>query len=77
MCVWRAVPGKAPGKVPVHYFGTQEFAWLKRSEVSSFEAGLEAGMHICKARNRSKPAFKKALHEVHVYFVVRMQPIIL
>lgn len=71
MSMWHAVPGKAPGKVPVHYFGTQDFAWLRPSEVCSFQAGLDAGLHICKARNRSKPAFKKALHEVHIYFLVR------
>lgn len=66
-----AVPGKGPGKVPVHYFGTLEFAWLKPSEVCSFQTGLQAGMHICKAKSKNKPAsFKKALHEVHVYFVV-------
>ena len=65
-----AVPGKGPGKVPVHYFGTLEFAWLKPGEVCSFQAGLQAGMHICKARTKNKPAFKKALHEVHVYFMV-------
>lgn len=64
------MPGKAPGKVPVHFFGTQEFAWMKCSDVVSFKAGVEAGMHICKASNRSKAAFKKALHEVSVYFLV-------
>lgn len=70
MYVAGAVPGKAPGKVPVHFFGTQEFAWTKRNDVISFEAGLKAGMHICKASNRAKAAFKKALHEVSVYFLV-------
>ena len=64
------MPGKVPGKVPVHFFGTQEFAWMKRNDVVSFEDGLEAGMHICKASNRGKAAFKKALHEVSVYFLV-------
>lgn len=43
---------------------------MKRNDVVSFEAGLEAGMHICKASNRAKAAFKKALHEVSVYFLV-------
>lgn len=43
---------------------------MKRCDVFSFEAGLEAGMHICKASNRAKAAFKKALHEVSVYFLV-------
>ena len=65
-----AVPGKAAGKVPIHFFGTQEFAWMKPNDVISFEAGLQAGMHICKASNRAKMAFRKALHEVSVYFLV-------
>ena len=54
----------------MHFFGTQEFAWMKRNDVVSFEAGLEAGKHICKASNRAKAAFIKALHEVSVYFLV-------
>ncbi|KAL3130595.1 hypothetical protein ABBQ38_008399 [Trebouxia sp. C0009 RCD-2024] len=66
------VPGRAPGKVPVHFFGTQEFAWMRRSDVVAFGAGLEAGMHLCKASNRAKAAFRKALHEVSVYFLVSL-----
>lgn len=66
-----AMPGKAPGKVPVHYFGTQEFAWMRSSDVVSFGAGLQNGMHVCKPSNRSKAAFLRALHEVSVYFLVR------
>ena len=65
------MPGKAPGKVPVHYFGTQEFAWMRSSDVVSFGAGLQNGMHVCKPSNRSKAAFLRALHEVSVYFLVR------
>lgn len=67
-----AVPGKAPGKVPVHFFGTQEFAWMRRSDVVAFGAGLDFGMHLCKASNRAKAAFRKALHEVSVYFLVSL-----
>ena len=59
-----------PGKVPVHYFGTQEFAWMKSKDVVSFELGLQRGMHICKASNRSRAAFQRALHEVSLYFLV-------
>jgi len=59
-----------PGKVPVHYFGTQEFAWMKGKDVVSFGQGLQRGMHLCKASNRSKAAFQRALHEVSVYFLV-------
>lgn len=43
---------------------------MKPNDVVGFEAGLHAGMHICKASNRAKAAFKKALHEVSVYFLV-------
>ncbi|DBA66045.1 TPA: hypothetical protein ACH3X2_003050 [Trebouxia sp. C0005] len=60
---------KGPGKVPVHYFGTQEFAWMKGKDVVSFGQGLQRGMHLCKASNRSKAAFQRALHEVSVYFL--------
>ena len=59
-----------PGKVPVHYFGTQEFAWMKGKDVVSFGQGLQRGMHLCKASSRSKAAFQRALHEVSVYFLV-------
>ena len=45
---------------------------MKHSDVVGFEAGLQAGMHICKASNRAKQAFQKALHEVSVYFLVGM-----
>ena len=59
--------GKAPGKVPVHYFGTQEFAWMKTADVVDFGEGLQKGLHLCK---RPKAAFLRALHEVSVYFLV-------
>ena len=61
--------GKAPGKVPVHYFGTQEFAWMKTADVIDFEEGLQRGFHLCK---RPKAAFLRALHEVSVYFLVSL-----
>ena len=54
----------------MHYFGTQEFAWMKGKDVVSFGQGLQRGMHLCKASNRSKAAFQRALHEASVYFLV-------
>ncbi|KAL0040242.1 hypothetical protein WJX77_001213 [Trebouxia sp. C0004] len=60
---------KGSGKVPVHYFGTQEFAWMKGKDIVSFGQGLHRGMHLCKASNRCKAAFQRALHEVSVYFL--------
>lgn len=65
-----ALAHAGPGKIPMHYFGTQEFAWMKRKDVVSFEAGLAKGMHVCKASNCSKSAFMRALHEVSIYFLV-------
>lgn len=45
---------------------------MRRPDVVSFGAGLEASMHLCKASNRAKAAFKKALHEVSIYFLVSL-----
>ncbi len=61
------------GHVFVRYFATLETGRLRAGDVTSFEAGLAAGLHTARCRRGGQAAFQRALDDAAAYLQVRPQ----